>query len=256
MMFSDRHDSGHRLAALLFHHLGREAIVLGLPRGGVVVAHEVADALQAPLDVWVVRKIGSPLQPELALGAISEGGGAFLDWDLARLIEVSEDEVAAVTAREQAELERRVLVYRRGQAPPLIEGRTVILVDDGLATGSTARAALQALRAQRPAYLVFAVPVAAADSLAHLAEMADEIVCLQPVTDLRAIGEWYVDFGQTSDAEVMALLDSAEPPPRSAATSGSSGERVVAIRAAGVTLAGDLALPEGATGLVVFAHGS
>lgn len=253
MIFSNRKDAGQRLAALLLHHHGREAIVLGLLRGGAVVAHEVARGLQAPLDVWVVRKIGAPLQPELGIGAIAEGGGAYFDESLARLLDISEVEVAAVVEREQAELDRRLQLYRRGRPAPQIEGRTVILVDDGLATGSTARAALQSLRARRPAHLVFAVPVAAADSLARLSGEADEIVCLQPVPDLHAIGEWYVDFAQVSDDEVLGLLDPSKGPPRSLE---ASSERVVAIDAAGVRLAGDLAIPEGATGLVVFAHGS
>ena len=256
MIFSNRQDAGQRLAALLLHHVGREPLVLGLLRGGVIVASEVARALQAPLDVWVVRKIGAPLQPELAIGAIAEGGGAYFDESLARLLEISDAEVAAVLEREQAELERRIDLYRGGRPPPSIEGRTVILVDDGLATGSTARAALQALRAQLPARLVFAAPVAAADSLARLSEPTDEIVCLQPVTDLRAIGEWYADFSQISDEQVMDLLDASKAPPPSVDAASPPGERVVAIEAAGVTLAGDLAIPEGATGLVVFAHGS
>jgi putative phosphoribosyl transferase len=256
MIFSNRKDAGQRLAALLLHHLGREAIVLGLLRGGVVVASEVARALRAPLDVWVVRKIGAPLQPELAIGAIAEGGGAYFDESLARLLEISEAEVAAVVEREQAELDRRIQLYRGGKPAPPIEGRSVILVDDGLATGSTARAALQALRAQRPAHLVFAAPVAAADSLARLTELADEIVCLQPVTDLRAIGEWYVDFAQTSDEEVMDLLAHPEEPSPSVEGASAARERVVAVEAGGVTLAGDLTVPVGATGLVVFAHGS
>jgi putative phosphoribosyl transferase len=256
MIFSNREDAGHRLAAPLLHHLDHGALVLGLLRGGVVVAREVARAHKAPLDVWVVRKIGAPLQPELAIGAIAEGGGAYFDESLARLLEVSEAEVAAVVESAQVELDRRIQLYRRGRPPPLIEGRTVILVDDGLATGSTARAALVALRAQNPARLVLAVPVAAADSLAELSGLADEVVCLQPVTNLRAIGEWYVDFAQVSDEEVMARLGRDQASPRSLAALESSSARVVVIDAAGVNLAGDLAVPEGAAGLVVFAHGS
>ncbi len=244
----NRQDAGQRLAALLLHHVGREAIVLGLLRGGVIVASEVARALRAPLDVWVVRKIGAPLQPELAIGAIAEGGGAYFDESLARLLEISDAEVAAVVEREQAELERRIDLYRGSRPPPPIAGRTVILVDDGLATGSTARAALQALRAQSPARLVFAAPVAAADSLARLSELADEIVCLQPVTDLRAIGEWYADFAQTSDEQVMDLLDSAKAPSPSVEAASPLDERVVAIEAAGVTLRGRPRDPGGRDG--------
>lgn len=209
MIFTDRSDAGRQLARLLSPYAAAGALVLGLPRGGVVVAAEVADALAAPLDVWVVRKIGAPSQPELGLGAIAEGSGVFLDRALARRAGVDERALATLMAREQIELDRRVRVYRRGRPPPAIEGRTVILVDDGLATGSTARAALSALAARRPARLVFAVPVAATESLVALEGAVDETVVVRSIDDLRSIGEWYADFDQTPDSEVLARLDRA-----------------------------------------------
>jgi putative phosphoribosyl transferase len=256
MIFSDRVDAGRRLAALLLPYANERPIVLGLARGGVVVASEVADALAAPLEVWVVRKIGAPRQPELGIGAIAEGGGVYLDHALASVVGVTETEMTALISREHLELDRRVRAYRRGRPPPQIQGRTVILVDDGLATGGTARAALRALRAQGPERLVFAVPVGAADSLENLAEEADEVVCVEPVEDLRSIGEWYADFEQTTDAEVVARLDRARGSARVHAAPASTRDRVLMIRAGGVALAGDLVVPEGAKGLVVFVHGS
>jgi putative phosphoribosyl transferase len=255
-MFLNRSDAGRRLARQMLPFRGDDVVVIGLPRGGVVVAAEVARALGAPLDVWVVRKIGAPHQSELGIGALAEGGAVFLDSKAARLVAATEAEVGAIIAREQIELDRRVHAYRRGRPPPAIEGRTVILVDDGIATGGTARAALQALRSRRPKLLVLAVPVAAIDALEALAEGADEIVCLEPSSTLRSIGEWYNDFGQTSDEDVVALLDRAEAAPPDAALADARGEEAVSIQAAGVTLAGDLHVPAGATGLVVFAHGS
>ena len=256
MMLLNRSDAGRRLAAQIPLLGGEDVLVLGLPRGGVVVAAEIARALNAPLDVWVVRKIGAPRQPELGIGALAEGGEVFLDPTVSRLVAASEDEVAAIAAREQIELDRRVRTYRRGRPPPSIEGRTVILVDDGIATGGTARAALHALRARRPKRLVLAVPVAAVDALEALAREADEVVCLQPAANLRSIGEWYGDFAQTSDEEVLALLESADAAARGEVMEDPRGEQRVMIEAAGVLLAGDLHVPEGATGLVVFAHGS
>jgi putative phosphoribosyl transferase len=256
MIFPNRVEAGRRLATLLVPHAGENAIVLGLPRGGVIVAAEVAAALDAPLDVWVVRKIGAPRQPELGLGAIAEGSGVFVDTALASLLGVDERELAALVAREKVELDRRVRAYRRGRPPPRIQGRTVILVDDGLATGGTARAAIQALQAQRPARLVFAVPVAATDSIERLGDQVDEIVCAQSIADLRSIGEWYVDFAQTSDDEVTALLDRAREPRRVSPKKRTTHDHPVIVRTGSVALTGDLAVPEGATGLVVFAHGS
>ena len=256
MVFLNRSDAGRRLAAQLLSLRGEDVVVLGLPRGGVVVAAEIARALRAPLDVWVVRKIGAPRQPELGIGAVAEGGAVFLDPVVARFVSASEAKVAAIVAREQSELDRRVRAYRRGRPPPPIEGRTVILVDDGIATGGTARAALLALRTQRPKRLVLAVPVAATDSLTTLSELADEIVCVQPASNLRSIGEWYADFAQTSDEEVLALLDRVDAAAHEDATADPPGEQAMILQADGVTLAGDLHVPEGATGLVVFAHGS
>ena len=207
MIFSDRSDAGRQLASLLSPFAGADSLVIALPRGGVVVAAEVAGALAAPLDVWVVRKIGAPGQPELGLGAIAEGAGVFIDAELTHRLGVDEERLTALIAREQIELDRRVRVYRRGRPLPRIEGRTVILVDDGLATGGTARAAIAELRARRPARLVFAVPVAAAESLELIEGLVDEVVVVQSIHDLRSIGEWYADFDQTSDDEVLAQLD-------------------------------------------------
>jgi putative phosphoribosyl transferase len=206
MIFTDRSDAGRQLASRLLAYASAGALVLGLPRGGVVVAAEVAEALAAPLDVWVVRKLGAPAQPELGLGAIAEGGGVFIDAELTGRIGVDARALAALIAREQIELDRRVRVYRGGRSLPPIEGRTVILVDDGLATGGTARAAISALAALRPARLVFAVPVAASDSLEPIEGLVDEVVVAQSIEDLRSIGEWDADFTQTADDEVLALL--------------------------------------------------
>jgi len=210
MVFEDREDAGRRLAEQLMEYRGAADVrVLGLPRGGVVVAYEVARALGVPLDVWMVRKIGAPFQPELGMGALAEGGGLFLDPRIVRMVGATEDEVAQVTDTEALELERRIHVFRAGRPRPRLKGCTVILVDDGIATGGTVRAALRAIRAQHPRRIVLAVPVAAIESLESLAREVDETVCLAPARNLVAVGGWYQNFSQTTDAEVVALLDAS-----------------------------------------------
>jgi putative phosphoribosyl transferase len=208
--FQDRHDAGRQLAVELHAYANRpDVIVLALPRGGVPVGFEVATALDAPLDVFVVRKLGLPWEEEVAMGAIASGGVRVLDSDLIRAARVSQAEVERVTAIERAELARRERQYRGERPFPDLRGKTVILVDDGLATGSTMRAAVAALRQEAPSRVVVAVPVAAPETCNAFRDIADEIVCAMTPEPFRAVGYWYHDFSQTSDEEVQELLDRA-----------------------------------------------
>ena len=207
-MFRDRKDAGERLAALLLHLKDRAPVVLALPRGGVAIGSEIARLLAAPLDVVLVRKIGVPWQQELALGAVADGGTPeiFIDERMAESLTIPGDYVREETTRQMAELERRRQIYCAGR--PLLEvaGRTAIVVDDGIATGATMRVALRAVRRRGPAWLVLAAPVAAAETLAALADEADETVCVAAPEGLGAIGYYYEDFHQMDDDEVTALL--------------------------------------------------
>jgi putative phosphoribosyl transferase len=205
--FRDRTEAGQHLAQLLTRYAGRaDVLVLALPRGGVPVAFAVAQALQAPLDVLVVRKLGLPGQEELAMGAIASGGVRVLNDEVVNSLQVPKTVIDRVAAMEQAELERRERVYRGGRPAPVLRDQTVVLVDDGLATGTTMRAAIAAIRAQQPAQLIVAIPVAAADSLAALPPLVDELICVIAPETFYAIGLWYEDFSPTTDAEVCALL--------------------------------------------------
>lgn len=204
----DRRQAGRVLAECLEHLRGRPGLlVLALPRGGVAVGFEVAHALQAPLDIFVVRKLGFPGHEEYAMGAIASGGVRVMN-ELPG-ISVSAEELAEVVAREQAELTRRELLYRGDRPAAGIRGRTVIVVDDGLATGSTMRAAVLAIRQQKPAWLVVAVPVGAEETCAMLRADADEVVCAATPQPFRAVGLWYQNFPQSTDEEVHELLDAA-----------------------------------------------
>ena len=208
--FRDRVDAGRRLASRLGAYAGREDVcVLGLPRGGVPVAAEVAAALGAPLDVFVVRKLGVPGHEELAMGAIASGGVRVLNDETVDALRIAPAEIEAATARAAAELRRREDLYRGGRPPLDVRGRSVILVDDGLATGSTMRAAAAALRRLGPARTVVAVPVAAPERCAALREEVDEVVCVLLPESFYAVGAWYEDFSQTTDGEVRRCLDGA-----------------------------------------------
>jgi len=209
--FADRRDAGVQLAARLQHYAGRsDVVVLGLPRGGVPVAAEIARWLQVPFDVFVVRKIGAPWQRELAIGAIAEGGIEVHHEEAMRSLGVSPADLAQVAAVEHEELRRRVMAYR-GERPLLpLTDRTVILVDDGLATGSTLEAAIAAVRLLHPARMVVAVPVGVPDSCARIEAQVDELVCPLRPRAFRAVGEWYDNFGQITDDEVRALLAAGE----------------------------------------------
>lgn len=205
--YRDRVDGGRRLAERLGGLAGLpDILVLALPRGGVVTGAEVAGRLGAPLDVILVRKLGVPGHEELAMGAIASGGIRVISEDVIDALGISERDVAAVAAAEKDELERREHAYRGSRAPPDVRGRTVILVDDGLATGSTMRAAAAALRAQLPRRLLVAVPVAPAATCDALRDVADEVICLATPENFHSVGEWYEDFSQTTDDEVRRLL--------------------------------------------------
>ena len=213
MLFGDRTAAGRQLAAKLAEYADcSDVLVLALPRGGVPVAFEVARALHAPLDVFLVRKLGVPGHEELAMGAIATGGVRVLNEDVVRMLQVPDDVLDAVAAEQLQELQRRERAYRGDRPPPDVRGRTVILVDDGLATGSTMRAAVAALRRQGPARIVVAVPVGAPETCAEFQDEADAVVCARTPEPFYAVGLWYEDFSQTTDEEVRELLEQAAEP--------------------------------------------
>ncbi|GHH77059.1 hypothetical protein GCM10018793_24180 [Streptomyces sulfonofaciens] len=214
MIYMDRREAGRRLGAHLRHLTGEDVVVLGLPRGGVPVAREVAEALGAPLDVCLVRKLGTPFQPELGMGALGEDGVRVINDEVMRDARVTREELAEVEERERAVLERRARRYRGGARPIDLAGRTVVVVDDGVATGSTARAACRIVRARGAARTVLAVPVAPYGWTDRLGGEADELVSPQTPREFYAIGQFYVDFAQTDDDEVVACLTAAATPPR------------------------------------------
>jgi putative phosphoribosyl transferase len=276
MVFRDREEAGRKLAEQLHAYANRtDVIVLGIPRGGVPVAFEVARALDAPLDIFVSRKLGVPGQEELAFGAVATGGTRVLDWEIVDAIGISEEQIQQITAKENKELERREKLYRGARAPLKVYGLTVILVDDGIATGSSMRAAVNALRQMRPARIVVAVPVAPLSTCNRLRSEVDELVCVHMPEEFYAIGQFYEDFSQVADEEVTRLLHRAaqpvlqsagpEDPPDAEGSlkmipgrmSEQDGiKREVSINLEDATLEGTLVLPKNANGLVLFAHGS
>ena len=208
MLYRDRREAGRQLAAKLAAYAGRpDVIVLALPRGGVPVAYEVARALAAPLDIFLVRKLGLPGHEELAMGAVASGGIRVLNEEVVRALRIPEEVIDEVAAEELEELERRERLYRGDRPPPDVRGRTIILIDDGLATGSTMRAAIAALRQQHPARIVVAVPVGAPETCAEFQDEADEAICALTPEPFYAVGLWYGDFTQTTDKEVRDLLE-------------------------------------------------
>jgi putative phosphoribosyl transferase len=222
MPFLDRADAGRQLAAMLARYKDRRPVVLALPRGGVPVAAEVAGVLDAPLDLILVRKIGVPFQPELAMGAVVNGPDPLVvrNEDVVRHAGISEAAFAEVRDRELTEIKRRRTRYLGGRAHPALKGRTVIVIDDGVATGATTRAALRSVRRRNPEWLILAVPVAPTETLQALADEADEIVCLEDYASFMAIGVYYSDFTQVSDEEVTAIL--ARFPAEPSADAGAS----------------------------------
>ncbi|MCC6493310.1 MAG: phosphoribosyltransferase [Pirellulales bacterium] len=223
MVFYNREEAGRHLAGLLSRYAHDDnVVVLGLPRGGVPVAYEVAKALAAPLDVLLVRKLGYPSQPELAMGAIAAGGVLVLHEDVVESLDISQRLIDQAAEREFLELQRQEAMFRHGRPQMNVNGRTVILVDDGLATGSTMRAAVQALKMQRPKRLVIAVPVGAAATCVEFEREADEVVCLHRPADFRAVGMWYKDFTSTADETVIRLLGDAASWGRTAVLQGEA----------------------------------
>jgi putative phosphoribosyl transferase len=209
-LFRDRTEAGRLLAQKLREYANRDdVVVLALPRGGVPVGFEVAKALNAPLDIFLVRKLGLPEQEELAMGAIATGGVRVLNDEVVRALDIPDEIVDAVAAKEERELERREREYRGGRAPVDVRGRTVILIDDGLATGSSMRAAALALRNKQPAQIVVAVPVGAPSTCAEFESEVDKVVCAVTPEPFWGVGQWYRDFSQTSDEEVRDLLGRA-----------------------------------------------
>jgi putative phosphoribosyl transferase len=255
--FPDRRAAGQLLADEVERLELADPVVLGLPRGGVPVAFEVARRIGAPLDVLVVRKLGVPFQPELGMGAIGESGVRVLNPEVMRIARVNDDQLARVEQAERVELERRAATYRAGRKPIALAGRTAVVVDDGIATGGTSRAALQVARAHGAARVVLAVPVAPPDTIAALADAADDMVCLQQPADLYAVGAWYRDFTPVGDGEVIRLLADAASWSATADTADSPAvDEEIELVDDAVRLGGHLTVPAASIGIVAFAHGS
>jgi predicted phosphoribosyltransferase/predicted alpha/beta-hydrolase family hydrolase len=261
MGFVDRADAGRRLARRLRTFQGQDVVVLGLPRGGVPVAFEVAKALHAPLDVIMVRKLGVPYQPELAFGAIGEGGVRVINPDVVSRAALTVTDIAAVERTQSAELRDRAERLRGMFDQVPIRGRIALIVDDGVATGSTARAACQVARAQGAARVVIAVPIGSPRQIDNLAEDADEVVCMQTPRGFFAVGQGYRDFSQTTDEEVAELLRCARSGVREHASADAGvdppiRDEDIEVSAGGVRCLGHLTIPQNPIGIVVFAHGS
>ena len=254
MLFVDRADAGRQLARRLLYLRGTDAVVVALPRGGVPVAAEVARELRAPLDVIVVRKLGVPFQPECGFGAVGEGGATVIDDDVVRQARLTRQAIAGAKARERVRLDRRVAQLRGSRPPVPVAGRIAVVVDDGIATGSTARAGCLVARARGASRVIVAVPVGAAEAIASLRHDADEVICLHTPVPFVAVGDWYQDFSQVADAEVAGLLGQAVACPESRDAPPDPTE--VTVDAGGVALPGSLVIPPDAGGLVVFVHGS
>lgn len=256
LIFNDRYDAGRRLAQKLLDFKGSDTLVLALPRGGVPVGYEVARALGAQLDIIVARKLGAPGQPELGIGAIAPEVRV-INESLVRQLGIEEHDIDRIVGHETAEMHRRLRLYRGNRPAVDIAGKTVILVDDGLATGVTAQAAARAVQAERPARLILAVPVCSPEAAMRLADEVDDIVCLLQPEDFGAVGQWYVDFNQTSDEEVMTLLREADNVGTNGHSSpGTRQEHTVKVPSGLVELEGNLVVPAAARGVVLFAHGS
>ena len=255
MPFRNREEAGRLLARALTGYRDQDVVVLGLPRGGVPVAAEVAKALGAPLDVLVVRKLGVPGMPELAMGAVGEGGVRVLNDEVIARGGITPDVLGSVEANAKAEVKDRAVRLRRGGHRIRLAGRIALIVDDGAATGATARAACQVAHAEGASRVVLALPVASPEAVRRLERVA-EVICLGAPAGFLAVGEAYRDFRQVSDDEVVALLARARPRPASTSAGSERLEEDVEVPVGDVTLSGHLAVPAGATGLVVFAHGS
>lgn len=211
MRFTDRQDAGRQLARRLLHLRDKTGIVLGIPRGGVAVAHPVAQALGWPLDVVIARKVGAPFNPELALAAVAPNDILLVNQELLQRVGIRPDELEPAVAAQRAEMDRRLRLYRGNRPGPELRNRIALVVDDGLATGLTVAAAIRSVRCDRPASVILAVPVASRDALATLAPLVDELVCLIAPPHFRAVGQFYDNFSQVTDQEVLRLLGSAPP---------------------------------------------
>lgn len=259
-LFVDRREAGRRLASALERFRDAEPVVVALPRGGVPVGFEIARALNAPLDITCVRKLGAPMQPEYGIGAVAEEGVKVLREGIVDLLDIGDRELEEIIARESAELERRCRLYRASRTRVPVAGTTVVLVDDGVATGSTAIAGARSVRARGAAHVVLAVPLAAPGAEQRLGESFDDVVSLYEPEEFPGVGAFYADFRQVTDDEVIRLLGAAAGKP--GAVAALADPPAVATRSAEIEVApdvrlrGDLRIPETASGLVIFAHGS